>query len=128
MKHGEFVGQAVKRLELPSRSRGIRVIRAVLSTLGERLPEGEAQDLAGSLPMEIDYYVTHVEHGQKFDYDEFIDRVMERENEDDRADAVFHAKAVVALVREAVPDGEYEDLQGLLPDDFDDLFEIADQK
>lgn len=128
MKFEQFVGQTVNRLELPNRARAVRAIRATLTTLGERLQEGEATDLAASLPMEIDYYLLSADHGQRFSFDAFIDRVMDRENmaADKRGDAVYHVKIVMQLVSESVPQGEIEDVRNNLPDEYNPLFELVD--
>ena len=125
MKFNEFVGQVQHRLEMSTQGEAVRATRAVLTTLGERLQKGEATDLAGPLPMEIDYYLDSADHGQRFDYDEFVDRVTERANAD-RSDAVYYAKVVVGLVSELVPAGEIEQVRAQLPIEFDDLFQFVD--
>ena len=53
MNFDEFTGTVQHRLELPDTGRTVRTIRATLTTLGQRIPEGAAEDLAASLPMEI---------------------------------------------------------------------------
>ncbi|MFC7157389.1 DUF2267 domain-containing protein [Halomarina halobia] len=129
MNFDEFTGQVQNRLELPGTGESVRAIRATLTTLGERLQAGEAEDLAGPLPMEIDRFLIEAESGQRFDYDEFIDRVWERENmtdPDDRADAAYHAQAILDVVSGAVPPGELSQVRDQLPADFDDLFELVD--
>jgi uncharacterized protein (DUF2267 family) len=133
MNFDEFTGTVQNRLELPATGETVRAIRATLTTLGERLTEGEAADLAGPLPMEIDHYLTGAvdDHGQRFDWDEFLDRVAERErttDADDRADVAYHARVVVAVVAEAVPAGELRQVRDQLPagDDWDELFELVD--
>jgi uncharacterized protein (DUF2267 family) len=50
----EFTGQVQHRLELPGTGHAVRAARASLSTLGRRIPEGAAADLAASLPLDID--------------------------------------------------------------------------
>lgn len=125
MNYNDFVGQVQHRLELPETGRTVRVIRAVLTTLGERLQAGEADDLAAPLPMEIDYFLESAESGQRFDYDEFLDRVTDRA-EVERADAAYYAQVVVGLVSEVVPANEIEQVRSQLPDDYDDLFELID--
>jgi uncharacterized protein (DUF2267 family) len=97
----------------------------VLQTLGERLQAGEADDLASPLPMEVDFYLRSAESGQRFDYDEFLDRVEERANVD-RSDAAYYGKVVVGLVSELVPAGEIEQVRAQLPADFDTLFDLVD--
>lgn len=133
MNFDEFTGEVQNRLELPGTGETVRAIRATLTTLSERLEAGEAQDLASALPMEIDRYLLEADSGQRFDWDEFVDRVWEREEMEDpsdRADAAYHARAILAVVAEAVPTGELEDVRAQLPadEDWDELFELIDQE
>ena len=125
MNYKEFIGQVQHRLEYAQFGQAVRATRAVLTTLGERLQEGEATDLASPLPMEIDRYLTEAEHGQRFDYQEFLDRVADREGVD-RPDANYHAQQLVALVADIVPPGNIEKAHNGLPEDFDPLFELAE--
>ena len=124
MDFSEFVGEIQHRLELPGEGEAVRAIRATLTSLGERLQAGEAEDLAASLPMEIDRFLTEADSGQRFDYDEFLDRMADHEGID-RADAAYHAKVVVAQVAEVVQGAEMQQVRDQLPDDFDDLFELV---
>ncbi|WP_224332182.1 DUF2267 domain-containing protein [Haloprofundus halobius] len=131
MNFDEFTGQVQNRLELPDTGESVRAIRATLTTLGERLQEGEAQDLAGPLPMEIDRYLLDADSGQRFAFDEFVDRVAEREGSTDpidRSDATYHAQAIVALVNDVVPPGEMEDVRAQLPEEYGKLFQLADER
>lgn len=125
MNYKEFVGQVQHRLEFAQFGQAVRATRAVLTTLGERLPEGEATDLASPLPIEIDRYLTAAQHGQRFDYQEFLDRVAEREGVD-RADANYHAQQLLAVVAEDVPAGNLEKVRNNLPEEFDPLFELLE--
>lgn len=125
MNYKEFVGQVQHRLEYAQFGQAVRATRAVLTTLGERLQEGEATDLASPLPMEIDRYLIEAEHGQRFDYPEFLDRVAEREGVD-RSDANYHAQQLMAVVAEIVPPGNIEKVDGQLPEDFDQLFALIE--
>ena len=79
MNYDEFTGQVQHRLALPGTGEAVRAIRATLTTLGRRVQEGEARDLAGSLPMEIGWYPVGPidEHGERFDWREFVARVAE---------------------------------------------------
>ena len=125
MQYNDFVGQVQNRLELPELGHAVRATRAVLTTLGERLQEGEASDLAGPLPMEVDYYLESADSGQRFDYDEFVARVAERANADE-SEAAYYGRVVVGLVSELIPAGEIEQVRSQLPDDYDDLFRMID--
>jgi len=132
MKFDEFTGQVQHRLELPGTGESVRAVRATLMTLGQRIPAGSAEDLAASLPMEIKWYLTGAvdEHGQRFDWHEFVDRVAEVE-ETDPADAAHHARVVVDLVHSLVPESDFQQLRDMLPEGEDDenwrkLFEVVD--
>lgn len=138
--YNAFVGEVQHRIDAGEQSEAVRTTRAVLSTLGERLEEGEATDLAGPLPTEIDRYLLQADHGQAFDFDEFVDRVNARLDYGDldleadygtpssveESEAVFRAQAVVALLGELVPAGEFDDLEAQLPGEYGDLFEFVD--
>lgn len=125
MDYDSFLGQVQNELELSSTGEAVRATRAVLTTLGERLEEGEASDLAAPLPMEIDRFLLEADSGQRFDFDEFVDRVVERGGED-RSEAVYQAQAVVDVVSEPVPEGEMEEVKAQLPPEYQKLFEVAD--
>ncbi len=132
MNFDEFTGTVQHRLEFPGTGEAVRAIRATLQTLGQRLPAGNAEDLAASLPMEVKWYMTGAvtEHGQRFDWQEFLDRVSEIERAD-RADAAHHARVIVDLVATQVPKSDFRQLRDALPESEDEenwgnLFEIVD--
>jgi len=130
MDFDEFTGAVQHRLELPGTGETLRAIRATLLPLGERLPADHAADLAASLPIEIKWYMTggvH-EHGQRFDWPEYLTRVSDIEGSE-RADAAYHARVVVDLVSEVVPDSDFQQLRDELPesgDGWENLFEVVD--
>ena len=132
MTFDEFTGTVQHRLELPGTGETVRAIRATLSVLGQRIPEGNAEDLAASLPMEIKWYMTGAvrDHGQRFDWGEFLDRVSGIE-QTDRATAAHHARVIVDLVHSQVPKSDFRQLRDALPESGDDenwgkLFEMVD--
>ncbi|SDK73455.1 DUF2267 domain-containing protein [Natronorubrum texcoconense] len=132
MNFDEFTGEVQHRLELPGTGETVRAIRATLLTLGQRIPEGAAEDLAASLPMEIRWYMTGAvhEHGQRFDWNEFVSRVSEIEGADPPV-AAYHARVIVDLVRTLVPPSDFQQLRDQLPEDRRDenwqkLFEVVD--
>src|SRR6056297_1387120 len=134
MNFDEFTGEVQHRLEFPDTGRTVRAIRATLYTLGQRIPEGNADDLAANLPMEIKWYMTGAvaEHGQRFDWREFLTRVSEIEGEGiDDAEAAYHSRVIVDLVAELVPASDFRQLRDQLPEsqdseNWDKLFEIVD--
>ncbi len=132
MDFDEFTGQVQHRLELPNTGKAVRAIRATLLPLGQRIPEGNAEDFAASLPMEIKWYITGAvhEHGQRFDWKEYINRVSEIE-EIEPADAAYHARVIVDLTHTLVPESDFQQLRDSLPESEDDenwrkLFEVVD--
>lgn len=124
MKHSEFTGEVQHRIEAATQGEAIRSIRAVLTTLGERIQDDEAKDLASPLPMEIDYYLLQVDVTERFSYTEFVERVAERANVDE-SEAAYQAQAIMALLHELEPIGEEQDIRESLPDDYEDLFELV---
>ncbi|WP_265110533.1 DUF2267 domain-containing protein [Halosolutus halophilus] len=132
MNFDEFTGDVQHRLELPGTGETVRAIRATLMTLGQRIPEGAAEDLAASLPMEIRWYMTGAvhEHGQRFDWTEFVSRVSEIEGVDP-PEAAYHARVIVDYVHTQVPQSDFQQLRNQLPEDREDenwgkLFEVID--
>jgi uncharacterized protein (DUF2267 family) len=96
-----------------------RAGEAVLETLAERVAGGEADDLAEELPEELR---PPVERGkahtggkaQRMSLDEFIARIAEREGVS-YEEALDHARAVFATLRETLSDKEFSDLLSELP-------------
>ena len=132
MNFDEFTGELQHRLQLANTGETLRAIRATLMTLGQRIPEGNAEDFAASLPIEIKWYMTGAvhEHGQRFDWKAFVERVSEIENADP-ADAAYHARIIVDFIRTQVPESDFQQLRDQLPESEDDenwrkLFEIVD--
>jgi len=100
--------------------------------LGQRIPEGNTEDLAASLPMEIKWYLTGAvhEHGQRFDWREFVSRVSEVEGSDP-PEAAYHAQVIIDLVSTLVPPSDLQQLRDQLPESEDDenwrrLFAVVD--
>ena len=132
MNFDEFTGEVQHRLELPGTGETVRAIRATLLTLGQRIPEGNADDLAASLPMEIKWYLTGAvhDHGQRFDWNEFVSRVSETTGAD-RPDAAYQAQVIMDLVSALVPESDLQQLRDQLPEGEDDenwrkLFGVVD--
>lgn len=136
----DFMGEVQHRIEAGRQAEAVRTTRAVLETLGERVDEGGATDIASPLPMEVDRYLLAVDHGQQFDFDGFVERVRKRLAYEDldldasygrpaaveEPEVVYRIKAVVALLSELVPGGEIAHVEEQLPGEFEDLFELVD--
>jgi len=132
MNFDEFTGTVQHRLELPGTGETVRSIRATLGAIGQRIPAGNAADLAANLPMEINWYMTGgvAQHGQRFDWSTFVDRVSQVEGVD-RSTAAYHAQVIVDLIESIVPASDFQELRDQLPEGQDDenwgrLFEVVD--
>ena len=117
MDHDTLIGKVQQRADLASRGEADSTARAVLSTLGERITEQEAEDLESQLPTETGRHLTDdVEHAQQFGFEEFADRVAEKAEaagvEDDPQDA---SQAVAGVVAEATTGGEFRGIVSQFP-------------
>jgi uncharacterized protein (DUF2267 family) len=122
MTYDEFMGQVQNRARLGSTGDAVRATRATLEVLAQRLYGGEAEDLAAQLPHEIQPFLEKTGPSEDFGVDEFFRRVSEVESVD-LPEAVYHARAVVSVLRDAVTPGEIEDMRAQLPGEYDPLFE-----
>lgn len=128
MQYDEFIGEVQHRAQLDSREAALSTTRATLETLSERIQPGEAENLGAQLPEEIGRHLEKVDDVERFDFQEFVDRVTEREEigEGEREDAVYRAMVVVEVVDEAVTEGAMADIKDQLPDDYSDLFDLQE--
>lgn len=132
MDFDEFTGEIQHRLELAGTGETVRAIRATLMTLGERIPQANAEDIAASLPLEIKWYLSGAphEHGQRFDWREFLTRVSQIEGIDE-PEAAYHAQIIVDLVSDLIPRSDLRGLREMLPEsegngNWRKLFEVVD--
>lgn len=133
MQYDQFIGDVQNRAQLPTREDALRVTRITLETLGDRLDEGTAENLGAQLPDEIGRFLTGGDDAETFEWTAFVDRVVEAGDyspEDERGDAVHHARSVIDVVDDAVVGSALADARDQLPesDDWDDLFAFADQE
>lgn len=132
MQHDELIGQVQARARLSSRGAAERAVRSTLETLGERLPEGLADNLAAQLPQEIGEHLYRTETmggvgtGERFDRDEFINRVSLRSGAD-RPQAVYQARVVFELLDEATTGELMERVRDALPEDIRQLTHAGSQ-
>lgn len=124
MQFDEFTGKVQNKAKLATTGEALKAIRATLETLAERTAGKEAENLAAQLPEEIGRYLRGKHIVESFSLADFFDRVTEKEGVD-KPVAVYHARAVIDVLKEAVSAGEIEDLRAQLPDDWDPLFEMG---
>jgi uncharacterized protein (DUF2267 family) len=120
-----FLARVEERTGL-DRDGAARAVDAVLATLAERLAGGEVEDLIVHLPLALHEPLRRgvAEGGDKakrMSVDEFVHRVAEREGIP-LEQAQDHARAVLATLREALPDAEFRDIDAQLPAEYDPLF------
>ncbi len=95
-----------------------RMTRATLSTLGERLPPGQARELAQHLPEELATHLRDADGScEPFGYHEFVHRVAQRECVS-TGSAREDAAAVMATIAEILPASEMEYVRASLPADY----------
>lgn len=126
MQHDEFIGLVQNRAHLSSRGDAERACRATLETLGERVPEGLADNLASQLPHEIGEHLRRTEvyggqgTGERFDRKDFIRRVSARAGVSEQQ-AAFIVRAVMEVTGEATQGGLEGKLEQSLPSDIREL-------
>ncbi|GLZ03117.1 hypothetical protein Acsp03_05840 [Actinomadura sp. NBRC 104412] len=126
MQHDDFIGQVQNRARLPSRGDAERACRATLETLGERIPEGLADNLAAQLPVEIGEHLRRTEiyggrgSGERFDRHDFIERISSRSGADEPK-AAFLARAVLEVTDEATEGGIMDRIYSSLSPDIREL-------
>jgi uncharacterized protein (DUF2267 family) len=113
MDYDRFM-EIVEQMAHLDRDGAERATRATLMTLGERIAEGEARDLAAELPPELGPLLSAGPKAEPFDVIEFIRRVAERENVDLET-AERHASAVFVALYRAVSPKELSDMLAELP-------------
>ncbi|RJP81049.1 MAG: DUF2267 domain-containing protein [Candidatus Zixiibacteriota bacterium] len=128
MKYAEFLGQVQARARLGNEEAAVRATRATLQTLAERIFGKEAEHLAAQLPSEIGRFLTENPHKEKLSLDDFFHKVHEREGQGvDFPEAIYHARVVLEVLREAVSPGEIDHVLDQLPEEFDQLVEAGSQ-
>ncbi|MGE5620546.1 MAG: DUF2267 domain-containing protein [Sphingomonadaceae bacterium] len=118
MQYDRFVGLVQSRARLGTEGEAVRAIHATLETLGERLFGGEADNLAAQLPVEIGHYLKEPASSESFDLDEFYRRVSVREGVELPL-AIFHTRAVIDTLKEAVSPGILDKVLDQLPEEYD---------
>jgi uncharacterized protein (DUF2267 family) len=122
MRAEEFVEEVRKRFPHLSPEEGLKAVEAVLETLGERLKATERRHVAAQLPKELKEYILRPRETTEFTLEEFYTRVGARSSVRYRH-AVGHTEAVMAVLKQAVAEGELKDAFASLPEEFAKLLE-----
>ncbi len=121
MDYHQFVKDVQEQAGCQEKDEALKAIQATLQTLGERLFDGEAEELAAQLPRELQQYLKEPENRSNFQVEEFLQRVGRREGTTPQI-AEKHAKGVIAVLCRAVSQGEIEDVLSQLPESYWKLF------
>ncbi len=123
MEYTEFVERVEDRIKATRPGETENAIVATLDTLGERLSGGEASDVAARLPEELAAPLRRASgDAEGFSLEEFFRRVALKEDVDVET-ASAHAAAVMAVLGEAIDEGELQDVREQLPQGFYHLLE-----
>lgn len=133
MDYDTFIGEVQNRAQLSSREDAVRATRITLETFGRRIEPGAAENLAAQLPAEIGRFLAESGDVERFDWNEFVDRVVEEGDytpDDERGDAVHHTRVVMDVVDDAVSVGALEDIRDQISsaDEWNELFVLVDQE
>ena len=126
MDRDDILDATARRAGLESERAAERAVLSTLTTLGEHVSKGEAQQIATKLPPEISDATTSrsTDSPDEFTVDEFVSRVASREGDDVTEDeAVVHTRAVMATLADSGIRNELQDAREQLPNEFETLFE-----
>ena len=122
MDQGQLVSAVQDTARIPTHDAAEQAVHATLRVLGERLAGGETKDLASQLPPAFADDLPAEGAGERFGVDEFYRRVAQYEpGEGTPEEARRHARAVVAALKSSVTGGQFDQVAGQLPSDYDDL-------
>lgn len=128
MQNHEFLNEVQQRAGVASTDEAMTTTRAVLQTLADHLAGNAPAKLAAQLPEEIGAIITEYKSdpnadGEGFDSEEFVRRTAERAGLEDLSRAKRQTAAVLAVLRAAISEGEFDKMRGTLPAGYDELFE-----
>ena len=121
LQNSEFIDGVARRTGRSSEDAGVMAL-ATLTTLAERIPAREAEEMAAHLPEELaEGVLAQRRDCEPFDAAEFLHRVAERTGVP--ADATRDdAQAVIATLISALPPSEIDYLRAALSQDYRPLF------
>jgi uncharacterized protein (DUF2267 family) len=122
MQFDDFITRVQEQTRVDTREEAITLTRAVLETLGERINRKVRNGVEAQLPNELkEFLLARKESSDQYRLEEFYNRVGARA--DLRyADATERTRQVLSVVREAIADGEVQDILEDLPPDYKQLF------
>lgn len=126
MQAVEFYRLVQERLGLADQSEAEAATRSVLAALADRINRPEAKDMASQLPKELaDLVKGRGGPVQKMDLDTFIGRIQSDLDLENRDQAFRITEAVFSVLKDAISQGEWEDVVSQLPRELQTMFVLA---
>lgn len=130
MQEDEFLDAVQRRTGLESRDQAYTVTSAVLGVFGQRITEGEAEDIASQLPAHLDdVLLSKTAEAEEFSPDEFVEQVGARiatQSDITTPTIEIYIRGVMTVLGEAVSGSELDAAREQFPSEFDSLFEPVD--
>lgn len=117
MQTDEYITRVQRRADLNSSDEASRMTSTVLGVFGTLDLSGQLKDAASQLPQGIGPMLTARETSQSFSASQFVSAVATELRIDEGA-AEKAATAVLTTLREALSDGQFLDLNAVLPEEF----------
>jgi uncharacterized protein (DUF2267 family) len=125
VSYGSFLSTVRDRGAYPG-DEAERIVEAVFTTLGDRLPGVSAEHLADQLPMPLSKMLEKSDDaGRSWGVQEFIEQVADRAGEDPET-AKTDTRVVFTVLSERVAGGEMNKLISQLPTGYAELFGYAE--
>ena len=122
----EFVHRVQERLGMATEDEAETATKAVLAALADRINRAEVKDLASQLPKDLgDFIKGRGGPVQKMNADQFIARIQSDLDLISQEQAVGVIGAVFSVLKEAVSQGEWEDVVSQLPRELQQMFVTA---
>ncbi|MFG2041428.1 DUF2267 domain-containing protein [Dactylosporangium sp. NPDC048998] len=122
MRYVEFIQKVAERSGGVSLGKAEALTTAALRTLAERIVGGEARDLAAQLPKDLQEPLTSGvdQPAERMALEEFVHRVAARA-EVNFTLAREGTRAVLETLRDAVSEGEFDDVLAQLSDEYHEM-------
>ncbi|HEY3991503.1 MAG TPA: DUF2267 domain-containing protein [Ktedonobacteraceae bacterium] len=121
MKYDEFIDQVLKRAQLSSKEEAVRATKATLEALSEYISWKERHDAASQLPQGVKNHLKKPDVKPPIvadrcfsTVDQFVQHVSALEGVPPDI-ARKHAQVVLSIFRDALSEGEFEDIRAELP-------------
>jgi uncharacterized protein (DUF2267 family) len=122
MQIDDFISRGQEQTKLDTRGEAIAITKAVLETLGERLDRKVKNGVAAQLPDELkDFLLARGDNTESYELTEFYKRVGARADMKYQA-AATHTQQVFSVLRQAISEGEIQDILEDLPGEYEELF------